>query len=299
VADLTFDEVLDFAAETGIKSLEIPAGGISRAPHLRLFELLEDARKRAEFAGKISSRGLSLSAVNCSAWPLHPDYGDEHLQIMRASIRLASALEVDKIVAMSGCPGESARARTISWLGVPWTKEARGILEEQWNTAIEAWCELAGFAAHNGVQRIALELMPPMLVYNVPTLLRLREAAGPVIGANVDPSHFFWQQIDPLAVVSALGPAVYHVHLKDLVFNERELGLSGVLDPRSLRDPEQRSWIFRTVGAGHPASFWRSFVTALRDIGYDDVLSIENEDPLLPGKDGVREAVGFISGVMT
>lgn len=295
LADLRLEEALDYAASLGIDSVELAAGGQSAAPHLQLDKLLDSADSRAFFAGAITSKGLKLAALNCSAWPMHPVHGNAHLEVIRGSIRLAGLLGVDKIVTMSGCPGDSPHARTVNWLWFPWPPESFEIRDEQWEQAIETWTDLAAFARSNGVERIALELHPLQLVYNVPTLLRLREAVGPVIGANVDPSHMFWQQMDPVRVVRALGPALHHVHLKDTEMFPDEIALSGVLDPRPWDDPEQRSWVFRTIGQGQPASFWREFIDALRGIGYAGELSIENEDPVLPGKAGVKEAVSFLS----
>jgi sugar phosphate isomerase/epimerase len=293
LADLSLEDALDFAASLGIASVELAAGGQSPAPHLPLAELLADAGQRLKFAGALASRDMRLAAINCSAWPLHPVHGAAQEAVIRDSIRLAGELGVDKIVTMSGCPGDSPHARAVNWIWFPWPPDMQALREEQWEQAIEAWRGLAGFALEHGVKRIALELHPLQLVYNVPTLLRLRDAVGPVIGANVDPSHLFWQQMDAVRVVGALGPAVHHVHLKDTELYDDELALTGVLDPRPWDDPAHRSWVFRTIGEGHPASFWGAFARALDEIGYDDVLSIENEDPLLPGTDGVRRAVDF------
>jgi sugar phosphate isomerase/epimerase len=293
LADLSLEDALDFAASLGIASVELAAGGQSPAPHLPLAELLADAGQRLKFAGALASRDMRLAAINCSAWPLHPVHGAAQEAVIRDSIRLAGELGVDKIVTMSGCPGDSPHARAVNWIWFPWPPDMQALREEQWEQAIEAWRGLAGFALEHGVKRIALELHPLQLVYNVPTLLRLRCAVGPVIGANVDPSHLFWQQMDAVRVVGALGPAVHHVHLKDTELYDDELALTGVLDPRPWDDPAHRSWVFRTIGEGHPASFWGAFARALDEIGYDDVLSIENEDPLLPGTDGVRRAVDF------
>jgi sugar phosphate isomerase/epimerase len=199
---------------------------------------------------------------------------------------------------MSGCPGDSPSAQTINWITFPWPEDAVAVLNKQWERAIGFWRELADYALAHGVERIALELHPLHLVYNVPTLLRLRKEIGPVIGANVDPSHMFWQHMDPVQVVRALGPAVHHVHLKDLEFHESQLALSGVLDLEPFSSPERRAWIFRTIGQGHGAPFWSSFIDALHEIGYDDVLSIENEDPTLPKEEGVTQAAEFISGLL-
>jgi len=297
VASLSLDDALDFAVNIGASAVEIAAGGQSSAPHMRVFELLDDAEQRAEFTRKLSERELRLAAVNCSAWPMHPREGERHVEIIRAAIRLAGELGVDKIVTMSGCPGESPQARAIHWITFPWPEDRYAILGEQWGQALELWGELATCAQRHGVRRIALELHPLQLVYNVPTLQRMRAEIGPVIGANVDPSHMFWQQMDPVRVVHALGPAVFHVHLKDTEMRADSLAVNGVLDATPFNALDHRSWIFRTVGQGHPASFWKSFLGSLAEIGYDDVLSIENEDPLQPEQVGAKQAADFITGL--
>jgi sugar phosphate isomerase/epimerase len=295
--DLPLERALEVAAGLGIDAVEIPSGGHSAAPHMRIDELLGDAAARARFAGLIESSGLRLSAINCSADPLHPRHGSEHLDLIKDSIRLAGELGVDKIVSMSGCPGDSPDSRTVNWIWFPWPDEMLAIREEQWQNGIELWADVAEFALEHGVRRIALELLPLQLVYNVPTLNRLRDAVGPVIGANIDPSHMFWQQMDPARVVAALGPAIHHVHLKDTELFADELALNGVLDPRDWNDPQNRSWVFRAIGKGQPAETWRAFLGSLDEAGYDDVLSIENEDPSLPGEAGVREAVNFVESL--
>jgi len=153
---------------------------------------------------------------------------------------------------------------------------------------------MARFAQEHGIVRIAFELHPLHLAYNVPTLMRIREAVGPIIGANVDPSHMFWQQMDPVAVIDALGPAVHHVHLKDTRLVPDQVAIAGVLDQRTFLHPQQRAWVFRTVGRGHDAAFWGSFVDALRRVGYHDVLSIENEDVAQEPEAGCTEAAEFV-----
>ena len=199
---------------------------------------------------------------------------------------------------MSGTPGDGPGSTTVNWIWYPWPADAVALLGRQWASAIAFWDVMAGFALEHGVTRIAFELHPLYLVYNVPTLERMRAAIGPVIGANVDPSHLFWQQMDPIAVVRALGSAVHHVHLKDTEIAPDRVALAGVLDQHRFEDPGGRAWGFRTIGRGHSASFWRSFVTALREVGYDDVLSIENEDELQAPVDGVREAAAVMGPII-
>jgi len=294
VAGLAFEDALDLAARVGATGLEIATGGQSRAPHLRLDELLADPEARDRWRDAIDERGLRLAALNCSAWPLHPVVGEAHAAIIRDTIRLAELLGVTKIVSMSGAPGDGPGSTTVNFVWYPWPDDAVLLLERQWDAAIVFWTEMTAFALDHGVERIAFELHPLHLVYNVPTLQRMRAAVGPIIGANLDPSHLFWMGMDPLVVARILGPAVYHVHLKDTSVDAAQMAVAGVLDQRSFLDPRQRAWVFRTVGRGHDAAWWRAFVRTLRDAGYDDALAIEHEDAAQSPIEGVEEAAALI-----
>jgi sugar phosphate isomerase/epimerase len=294
VPRMSFEGALDLAAEIGAPAIEIAVGGTSDQTHANAAELVADAGKRAAFARAFTDRGLRIAALNCSGFPLHPVIGDEQRASIERTIRLAGLLGVDNIVAMSGTPGDGPGSTTVNWVWYPWPNDALALLERQWAEAIPFWQELAALAAEHGVKRIAFELHPLFIVYNVPTLRRMREAVGPVIGANVDPSHMFWQQMDPIAVIRALGPAVHHVHLKDTDLVADEVAIAGVLDNRPFEDPKNRAWGFRTIGRGHGPEFWSAFVAALREVGYDDTLSIENEDEFQPAEPGVREAAAFM-----
>ena len=295
---LGFEAALDVAARIGATGIEIATGGQSSAPHVRIDDLLEDAGKRAAFRAAFESRGLRIAALNCSAWPLHPIVGDEHVALIRSTIRLAAELGVRKIVTMSGSPGDGPGSSTVNFTWYPWPADALALLDRQWTAAIDLWQDLGAYARAAGVERIAFELHPLHLVYNVPTLERLRDAVGPIVGANLDPSHLFWQGMDPLAVIRALGPAVYHVHLKDTELIPEQVALAGVLDQRPFDDPSRRAWVFRTVGRVHGRDFWSAFVAALRDVGFDDVLAIENEDAGLAPEDAVEEAARFMRPIL-
>jgi sugar phosphate isomerase/epimerase len=298
VSERSFDGALDFAQDLGLDAVEIAAGGQSPAPHMNLSELLSDRGAVDGFRDAFERRGIELTALNCSAWPLHPVHDRAHRQLIRDTIELAGRLGVRTIVSMSGCGGDAREDTTINWVWYPWPPDAVALLERQWRDVIDLWRELAAHAERHGVERIALELHPLHLAYNVPTLLRLREAVGPIIGANVDPSHFFWQQIDPIAVVEALGESVYHVHLKDSQVLPEQVALTGVLDNRPFADPRQRAWVFRTVGRAHDAVFWSAFFEALAAVRYEGSLSIENEDVEQPQEEGVAEAAEFARAVL-
>ena len=296
--DHTLDEALDVAMRVGATAIEIATGGQSSAPHLRMEDLLGDAGRRAAFQSAFADRGLRLAALNCSAWPLHPVAGDAHVAVIRKTIRLASELGVTKLVTMSGSPGDGPSGTAVNFVWYPWPDESRTLLERQWDEGIALWRDLGAEAEAAGIDAIAFELHPLHLVYNVPTFERMREAVGPIIGVNVDPSHLFWQAMDPLAVVRALGSAVKHVHAKDTETVASQAAIAGVLDQRPFDHPAKRAWVFRTAGAVHDRAWWAAFVDALREVGYDDALAIENEDPYLPAEAAVEEAARFLGPII-
>ena len=298
LSELPFEEMLDVAAASGVSAIEIATGGQSSAPHLRVDELLASAPARTSFRAAFASRGLRIAALNCSAWPMHPVVGAAHSELIDKTLRLASELGVTRVVSMSGCPGDGRDATTVNWTWYPWPDDAIALGKRSWDAGVAFWTEKAGLARAAGVERIAFELHPLHLVYNVPTALAFRAAVGDVIGVNMDPSHLFWQQMDPIAAVRALGSAVGHVHMKDTEVKADQVALAGVLDNRPFETPAERAWTFRTAGRIHPASWWAEFLDALRDTGYDGPLSIEQEDPYASQTDGVREAAAFIAELL-
>lgn len=298
LSSLPFERALDVAAEAGITAIEIAVGGQSAAPHLRVDELLGDRGRRAAFEAAFRSRGLRIAALNCSAWPLHPRDGARHEAVIDDTLRLAVELGVRKVVSMSGCPGDGTDASTINWVWYPWPDDAVAFSRRAWDAALAFWQRKDRLAEACGVERIAFELHPLHIVYNVPTLLAFRDQVGPRIGMNMDPSHLMWQQMDPIAVVRAVGDATFHVHLKDTAIDPGQVALAGVLDNRPFDDPVSRAWVFRTVGRVHDAAWWGEFLDALAEAGYDDALSIEQEDPYTSQEAGVREAAAFTASLL-
>jgi sugar phosphate isomerase/epimerase len=105
--------------------------------------------------------------------------------------------------------------------------------------------------------------------------------------------------MDPLVVVRALGKnGVFHVHAKDTQIDPQEMALNGGLDTRPTSMAGQRAWAFRTVGYGHGEEWWRDFVSMLRRMGYDGVLSIEHEDRLMGSREGIVKSVEFLKPVV-
>jgi sugar phosphate isomerase/epimerase len=263
LATMTRADALDVAADLGIETVEIGLGGWSPAPHADLAELLADPAARAALRRDVTSRGLRLEAFNAAGNPLHPVDGARDDQVLRGALQLAEDLEAGTVVTMSGLPAAPGD-RFPAWVTTVWPPENLRLLEHQWTVAVDYWGGLAAEARRRGV-RVAVEMHANQLVYNVPGLLRLREAVGEPIGANFDPSHLIWMGADPITAIAALSGAIHHVHAKDTRIEDRAAVTSRLETIPNDRTAE-RAWNYVAVGTGHPdgIAFWARFVEALR-----------------------------------
>ncbi len=299
LSQLPLDGVLKKLKSYQINTVELGTGNYPGDAHCKL-SMLDDAGALASFRKTLSDHGFTISALSCHGNPLHPDaeHARRDQEISRKTILLAEKLGVPVVVDFSGCPGDGPGARRPNWVTCPWPPEYLDTLKWQWEEVVTPyWTKHAKFAADHGV-RIAIEMHPGFVAYNPETLLKLRAIAGPSIGCNYDPSHMFWQGIDPIAAIRVLGDAIVHVHAKDTQMYAANLSRTGVLDTKSYTDERNRGWIFRTCGYGHDAGWWREFVSTLRIFGYDYVLSIEHEDSLMSAEEGLSKAATFLNDIV-
>jgi len=298
---LPLAEALAYFKSLGIEMVEIGCANYPGNAHADPDELLNDKAKLDAFQKTIAESGLEISAFSCHGNPLHPDKAVAAAfdKGMRSAVLLAEACGISQINTFSGCPGDHDGAKYPNWVTCPWPEDFGKILEWQWNEKlIPYWKEFSRFARSHGVDKIALELHPGFCVYNTETLLKLREAVGPEIGANFDPSHLLWQGMDPVACIRAMGDAIFHFHAKDTKIDAYNTAINGVLDNKSYGDEIHRSWVFRTVGYGRDASYWKEIISNLRMVGYDYAISIEHEDSLMSQNEGLRKAVALLKDVM-
>ncbi|MGA8110654.1 MAG: sugar phosphate isomerase/epimerase [Acidobacteriaceae bacterium] len=299
LSQLSLSTVLARLKQLHIDTVELGTGNYPGDAHCKL-SMLEDAQALADFRRVLAEEGVSISALSCHGNALHPDpaRAAHDREVSRRTILLAEKLGVRVVVDFSGCPGDSPNAKQPNWVTCPWPPDYLDVLRWQWDEVVAPyWQEHAKFAADHGV-RIAIEMHPGFVVYSPETMLRLRAIAGPAVGCNFDPSHLFWQNIDPIAAVRVLGDAIFHVHAKDTQLYPVNLPRSGVLDTKPYSDERNRGWIFRTVGYGHGAEWWKELVSTLRMCGYDGVLSIEHEDSLLSGEEGLTKAAAFLNDLV-
>lgn len=294
--DLPFEEALEKALAAGVTAVEIGSGGYPGSHHCPVDELLESESKRQQYLEAIQSRGLVLSALSCHYEPLHPDQAiaKESDDIFRKSVRLAQLLEVPTVNVLSGLPAGSATDTQPNWVTCPWPNHFSEILDYQWNqVGIPYWRSAADFAEQHDV-KIGVEMHPGMLVYNVESMLRLRGACGPALGCNFDPSHLWWNGVDPVAAIRRLGEAIVHVHGKDVYVDPYNVMVNGVNDGKPYGKIPDRAWTFRSIGYGHDAKTWKDITSALRMIGYDYVISIEHEDAMMSTGEGLSKGIALL-----
>lgn len=291
--DKSLEDAAEIIAGLGCEMIELGTGNYPGNAHCNPAELLSNDEKVNELKKIVDDNGLEISALSCHGNPVHPnsEIAKEHHDVHRKTVELAQKLGIEVVINFSGCPGANEQATVPAWNVCAWPDDFNNSLKWQWEEVlIPYWKKEAQFAKDHNV-KIAFEMHPGFCVYNTETMLRLREECGDTLGANFDPSHLFWQGMDPIACVKALKGAIYHVHAKDCKVDARNTAINGVLDTKPYGDEFNRSWIFRTVGYGHDLGWWKDFISALRLVDYDFVLSIEHEDSLMSMDEGLTKAV--------
>lgn len=297
LAGMEMEETLKYLSGIGVDSIELGAGGYPGKAHLDPKDYLDNPQKVEWLKGLLDKYNMKICAISCHGNPIHPNkeiaqrFHNEFVDAMKVAVMLG----VDTIVGFSGCPGDCETSKLPNWVTCAWPEDYLQVLDWQWNEVlIPYWKKTAALAKEIGIKKIAFEMHPGFCVYNPSTLLRLREAVGDIIGANVDPSHLFWQRIDPCEAIRSLKGAIYHFHAKDTKIDETNAARIGVLDTQSYGDVMNRAWIFRTVGYGHSKEVWNNIISMLKAVGYDGVVSIEHEDALMSAKEGLEKAVALL-----
>jgi len=309
--DKPLGETLHTLRDLGLDSAEINSGGFLPAPHLPIEEIRASAGAREDYLGLFAETGVTLTALNCNGNPLHPDpeVREKHGQDIRDAIEAAALLGVRRVVTMSGLPATDSGGRLPSWTVLPWDSAYLDARDYQWNeVALPYWRDIQARAAAADV-KVCIEMHPHNLVYNPATMERLAtEIRATHVGAEMDPSHLFWQGIDPVLAVRSLGDLVYNAAAKDTRINEAAK-VNGVLDDRFARVgpdepgaislggrytlsrwPQQSSWDFVAVGRGHDVGWWTEFLQALGKVDPEMAVNIEHEDQELDQMEGLRSA---------
>jgi sugar phosphate isomerase/epimerase len=302
-AHLSLDAMLDKVSALGLEAMEIGTGGYPGNSHCPVDELLQDSAKLNAWKKKFDDRSIRVAALSCHGNPVHPDaeIAQRDAETFRRTVLLAEKLSVEVIVGFSGCPGANPQDKSPNWIAYRWPEECATALDWQWKEKlVPYWKQAAAFARQHGIRKLAFEMHPNFAVYNPKTLLKLREAVGEEIGANCDLSHLFWQQCDPIIVIRLFAKqgALFHAHMKDTVLDKHNVDQYGVLNFGFEKNQlSEASDYFRAVGYGHGANLWKSIMRTYMEVGYEGILSIENEDAQLEGAIGVERAAYVLKNV--
>lgn len=297
--NLPLEEALDKVVAAGVTAVEIGAGGYPGSQHCPVDELLGSESARQKYLDTLKSRGLLLSALSVHNNPVSPDADEAQKadEDIRKAVKLASLLGVPVVNGFSGLPAGAPGDKTPNWVTCPWPPHFLEALNYQWNEiTVPYWQKTAKYIEEHGV-KFAFEMHPGMLVYNVETLLKLRTVTRPVLGCNFDPSHLFWNGVDPVAAIRKLGDAIFHVHGKDVYVDPLNIAVNGCNDNKPYDQIPGRAWTFRSIGYGHGATMWKDIMSALRMVGYDYVISIEHEDAMMSIDEGLTKGVAMLNDV--
>ena len=308
--DRSLPEALDVIKSLGLEGVEVNAGGFLPPVHIPIDDVINSQSARDDYLGIFADKGMILAGLNANGNPLHPDpvIGEQHSEDLRKAIKAAGALGQTRVVTMSGLPGGEAGSTKPNWVVNAWNSGALDVLDYQWEqVAIPFWKEIDALAGDHGV-KVAIEMHPQNLVFSPPTMMELVERTGATnVGAEMDPSHLFWQGMDPIAAVKYLGPLVFHAAAKDVRINPN-CSIYGVLDNRFRRLgedenrvglggheyanewPKDSAWDFVALGRGHDVAFWTEFIRALYEVDPDMLVNIEHEDVSLGRIEGLEVA---------
>lgn len=308
--DRPLTEALKVIKDLGLDGLEINTGGFLPALHVpNMEEILHSDSARDDFLAIFDAEGLEILGLNCNGNPLHAKsvIRAAHSQDVIRSVKLANRLGQNRVVTMSGLPGSEPGAANPNWMVNAWNSAHLDVLDYQFEIASSFWREVDALARDLDVV-VALELHPQNLVFNPASMRELvRRTDSTNIGVELDASHLFWQQMDPIAVVDNLGELVAHAAAKDVRINPHS-AIEGVLDnsfrrlgPDEARTnlggdewanewPKPSAWDFVAVGKGHDSDYWAGFLAALHRVDQGMIINIEHEDVSMGREEGLKFA---------
>lgn len=295
---MSLEEAFSYLSGLGVQCVELGGGCYPGNTHTE--DYISGKKPISELKALLEKYNLTVSAIAAQGNYIHPnkEFAAEHQKGLENAIWLAEQLGVDTVNVFSGCPGDCPESKNPNWVTCPWPPEYLEVLDWQWNEVlIPYWKKMVAYGKQHGVTKFAFEMHPGFLVYNTETLLKLRAAVGPEIGANFDPSHLVWQGMDIVQAITMLGDAIFHFHAKDTRMDAANTARIGVLDTKHYGGND-RAWDFRSVGYGHDNFWWKEVVSALQRAGYDGTLSIEHEDSRMSVKEGLEKAIAVLKEVL-
>ena len=302
-ADLTFDTLCAKAKSFGYDGVEIACWG----DHFEVDKALSDdayIRSRHDILEKHGLKVFAISAHLVGQCVCDDPIDERHKGILPSriwgdgnpeGIRQRAAEEVKNtaraaakfgVKVVNGFTGSKIWHTLAMFPPVPPTMIDAGYKDfaDRWNPILDVFDK-------EGV-KFALEVHPSEIAYDFWTTKRALEAVNrrPAFGINFDPSHLYWQMIDPVAFVYEYADRIYHVHVKESLRNLD--GRNGILGSHLFFGDHRRGWDFVSPGRGG-VPFERIF-RALNDVNYAGPLSVEWEDNGMNRDQGAPEALALV-----
>ncbi|MFV0344483.1 MAG: sugar phosphate isomerase/epimerase family protein [Anaerocolumna sp.] len=301
MGDMELEESLKYLSNLGVEAMEMGVGGYPGKKQLNPKDYLDNPKKIKEIKELFDKYNMEIAALSCHGNPVSPNKElaqKSHLDFVDAC-NLAKQLGVKTVVTFSGCPGGGPSDKTPNWVTCSWPEEYTDVLNYQWNKVlVPYWKSVVPLLEECDI-KVAFEMHPGFCVYNPHSMKKLRELVGcERLGVNFDPSHLYWQQIDPIVAIRELKDCLFHFHAKDTYLDEENIRKNGVLDTANYGETLERSWQFKTVGYGHDLVEWKKMISRLKDIGYKGAISIEHEDSSMSTNEGLEKAIMFLDEII-
>jgi sugar phosphate isomerase/epimerase len=292
-----FPELVEWAAANGLAAIEVnvgpgyrPIGDATFPGHLDIPDIARNGP--GDIPGLLATHGVEIASLAPMFNLLTADLAkrEERITYMRQTIDAAAALGVSTVVTFTGS------AYGMHFWGMPGVGDGHSTNHVRDNLRIfrEVYGPMAAYAESRGV-RIAFETAgrggPEGNLAHSPELwdAMFDEVPSPALGLSFDPSHLVWLQIPHVAdVIRQYGSRIYHFDGKDTEILYARLARQGILG--------SGWWRYRLPGLG--ALNWLDIFSALRDIGYDGIIAIENEDPVCPGKAGIKWSRDYLTSIL-
>lgn len=301
MGQMDLEESLKYLSALGVEAMEMGVGGYPGKNQLDPKVYLDKPEAIVKLKALFQKYNMEIAALSCHGNPISPDkqLADSSHNDFIDACKLAKQLDVKTVITFSGCPGGSEIDKMPNWVTCSWPEEYLKVLDYQWNEVlVPYWKNMVSLLNECDVN-VAFEMHPGFCVYNPATMLKLRKLVGSErLGVNFDPSHLFWQQIDPLAAIKELKDCIYHFHAKDTYLDQQNIKVNGVLDTGSYGNLLERSWYFKTVGYGHDQILWKQIINRLKEVGYNGVISIEHEDAVMSTNEGLEKAIMFLDDIL-
>jgi sugar phosphate isomerase/epimerase len=293
VEAIPFPDLVRWCAGNGLDAIEVNVGpkfqriGESTyGGHLDLEAIVANGPGLVENALGDSGVEISSLAPMINLLCADPVERAERIAVFRLTIDAAKVLGVETVVTFAGS------SFGMHFWGMPGVggKHASNKVAENLRIFEEVYGPMAAYAEERGV-RIAFETAgrggPEGNIAQCPELwdAMFETVPSPALGLSFDPSHLIWLHIPHVGdLIRAYGSRIYHVDGKDCEVMPTRLAHQGVLG--------NDWWRYRLPGLGQVD--WAEVMSALRDVGYDGIVAIENEDPLCPGLAGVAWAADYL-----